>query len=527
MTVTTDISPNIRYACNGETTEFAFPFRFLLNDDGTNQVAVYLSTNPLTPLTEGVDYTVTGAGNNTGGTVTMFNPPASGVTLAIVRKVPLTQNIDFTEGGDFPAESFENGMDKIVYTLQEVSEKLTRTLITSPTDSVTPAEMFDFVRVCQNNAQTAAAEAESAATRAAAVAQSAEEVLLETTAYVDEAKTEIDTAKDAAETAANDAVETINTTIAEIVESGGYHLSLGDMVPVFSLNTPGKGRVWADGTEYTKAAFPKVYDALLNGSIKSISYADYAGLISANGTCPIFAFDADNETFKVPTMQNVYVGSTLSESLQGTYVAAGLPGISGSVTSNGLENITATGIFKDGGKVGSSYTHNTSNGSSSNTFVIDAPDVYGNSDTVTPPTVLARWAVVMYSEAVSASAAQVAEFVNSLNGVQASKVDLSGSNISDAETFRNNIEAPCMPKQKISATSTSSQVGDLVGINDNVGAVTYTLPPGGTWFCYIYLNNSSQVLTGAPRPVVAAGGTTLSIAGGNGSYLYGFAWRIK
>lgn len=115
-------------------------------------------------------------------------------------------------------------------------------------------------------------------------------------------------------------------------------------------------------------------------------------------------------------------------------------------------------------------------------------------------------------------------FINFLT----SKANADGSNISEAETFRNNIEAPCMPKQAISATATSSQIGDIVGINQNAGATTYTLPPGGTWFCYVYKNSpTSQALTAAPRGVIAAGGTTLSLPEGEANgYLYGMAWRI-
>lgn len=69
-----------------------------------------------------------------------------------------------------------------------------------------------------------------------------------------------------------------------------------------------------------------------------------------------------------------------------------------------------------------------------------------------------------------------------------------------------------------------SAVGYVAGINVLAGAAYFTVPEGGTWFCYVYNNTTTQTLNGAPDIRIVAGGTTISLMGSG--YLYGFVWRI-
>ena len=94
------------YDGDGATIGFDVPFKFLANThiravlraaDGTETVWV-----------EGTHYTLTGAGQDSGGTLTVITTPtdytpAAGEKLLIKRVVPLTQETDFPEGGVFPA----------------------------------------------------------------------------------------------------------------------------------------------------------------------------------------------------------------------------------------------------------------------------------------------------------------------------------------------------------------------------------------------------------------------------------------
>ena len=125
MTVSTTES-RIGYNGNGATTVFAFPYRFLTNTDlvvtlvqaDTTQVVQTLNT----------DYTVTGAGDDAGGTVTMVVPPATGQQLVIVRDVPLTQETDYISGDPFPAETHERALDKLTMISQRLESLISRSI---------------------------------------------------------------------------------------------------------------------------------------------------------------------------------------------------------------------------------------------------------------------------------------------------------------------------------------------------------------------------------------------------------------
>lgn len=131
MTVSTTTS-RIGYNGNGVTTIFAVPFRFLKNTDlivtlvdaSLNQYVKVLNT----------DYTVTGAGDDAGGSITMVVAPATGQQLIIVREVPLTQETDYITGDPFPAETHERALDKLTMITQRLDTLIDRSIKISDAD---------------------------------------------------------------------------------------------------------------------------------------------------------------------------------------------------------------------------------------------------------------------------------------------------------------------------------------------------------------------------------------------------------
>ena len=125
MTVSTTNS-RISYAGNGITTGFAFPYKFLANGD----LVVILVASDGTETTQVIstDYTVTGAGTDSSGNVTMIVAPASGETLVIYRDTDITQETDYISGDAFPAETHEAALDKLTIVAQEHDTDLGRTL---------------------------------------------------------------------------------------------------------------------------------------------------------------------------------------------------------------------------------------------------------------------------------------------------------------------------------------------------------------------------------------------------------------
>ena len=116
MTISTTES-RISYNGNGVTTVFSFPYRFLANGD---IVVVSVSAAGVeTTKTLATDYTLTGAGDDAGGSVTMLVAPASGTRLVIYRDTEVVQETDYITGDAFPAESHERALDRLTMILQE------------------------------------------------------------------------------------------------------------------------------------------------------------------------------------------------------------------------------------------------------------------------------------------------------------------------------------------------------------------------------------------------------------------------
>ena len=118
---------------NDVTTEFSFPYTFLEDSDLIVTLTDALGVNTIQTLT--TDYTVTGAGVDGGGAVTMIVTPATGESLFIRRTVSLTQEVDYITGDSFPAETHERALDKLTMVAQQQSEAIGRAFKLSDTYS--------------------------------------------------------------------------------------------------------------------------------------------------------------------------------------------------------------------------------------------------------------------------------------------------------------------------------------------------------------------------------------------------------
>lgn len=143
MTVSTATSKS-QYNGNGSTTVFSTGFAFTLNTD----VVVILRNLVGVDVTwvESTQYTLTGAGTGSNGTVTVITSPtdftpASGEILTITREPPETQETDYPAGGAFPAQSTEDALDKVTHLVQAHSEELGRTFRAPVTDVAVTFEL--------------------------------------------------------------------------------------------------------------------------------------------------------------------------------------------------------------------------------------------------------------------------------------------------------------------------------------------------------------------------------------------------
>jgi len=137
MTVSSTTS-KVSYTGNGLTTAFAVPFYFLEAADlqvilrtGTTETVQALTTN----------YTVTGAGVSSGGTVTMLTAPAAAVTVTIRRNIEATQETDLLPNDRLPAESLETALDKVTMLTQQLGEESARSIKFPASDAVMSSQV--------------------------------------------------------------------------------------------------------------------------------------------------------------------------------------------------------------------------------------------------------------------------------------------------------------------------------------------------------------------------------------------------
>jgi hypothetical protein len=128
------------YSGNDSTTEFTYTFKIFADTD--LQVIIRSSTGTETVKTLTTHYTVAGAGDASGGSITFTggNTPATGETVVIRREVPQTQAIDYIANDPFPAESHEEGLDRATMTIQQMQEELDRAIKLSRTNTMTSTE---------------------------------------------------------------------------------------------------------------------------------------------------------------------------------------------------------------------------------------------------------------------------------------------------------------------------------------------------------------------------------------------------
>ena len=143
MTISSSVT-RFSYTGDGVTTVFAIPGYFFDKQD----IKVFTRTgNVETALVLDTDYTVSGAGDIAGGEATLLVAPASGANVVINIDPPLTQEVDYNEGDDFPAETHERALDKLTRIAQRLSARLDRALTYSETAAglLTASEVLERV----------------------------------------------------------------------------------------------------------------------------------------------------------------------------------------------------------------------------------------------------------------------------------------------------------------------------------------------------------------------------------------------
>lgn len=136
MTISTTTT-RISYA--GTSTTAIYPYTFKILEDA-NLVVIQTddATEVSTQLVLNSDYVVSGAGDESGGYITLTaGVLETGQTLLITRFVNLLQNTEYTEGDDFPAQSHEDALDYLTM-IDQQQQTTIDDLVASVSDIASP-----------------------------------------------------------------------------------------------------------------------------------------------------------------------------------------------------------------------------------------------------------------------------------------------------------------------------------------------------------------------------------------------------
>jgi len=116
-----DLTPRAQYSASSGQTAFTYPFPIFADAD----LKVYVGTTLQTLTT---DYTVSGAGADNGGTVTLVTGATTGDIITILRDMPVARTSDYQVNGDLLADTLNDDLDKLVMMAQQNESELSRKL---------------------------------------------------------------------------------------------------------------------------------------------------------------------------------------------------------------------------------------------------------------------------------------------------------------------------------------------------------------------------------------------------------------
>lgn len=160
-----------------------------------------------------------------GGTVVLTTPIVKGNIFVVGSAVAYTQNMQLTNYSRFPPEIINEAMDRVVVQIQQLVERLGRTLSVPPTSDSTPEQLIEKLMAAQDDARQFAEAAQKSA-------EEAKKSELKTAEYAEAAtvlvpmKAEIKTVADNIEpvVATGTAIEDVKTVASikpEVVEVAG------------------------------------------------------------------------------------------------------------------------------------------------------------------------------------------------------------------------------------------------------------------------------------------------------------------
>ena len=467
MTLANNYNPTKQLA-NGVTTSFTFNYD-MINED---YAAVYQEVDGVQTIVDSDLYTV--EFNNNGGNVIFKTAPAAGVYIVIGRSVPFNQETPYKTSSGFPANRVEENLDKLTAMNQQLANESDRSpkipLGTAGVDLNLPAPSAGKALVWNDEANALVNSTDEfndivpdATAQANIATQKASEAAGSATAAANSASAALTSESNAA-SSASAALTSQNAAAASAEEASQYAISasfgnIGDIKYTTRIDIP-NGGAWCNGAEYTKTAFPDLYQMLVDGKLQKTDYATFDSSVSANGSCGFFALDTTSEKFKVPLLKDVYIKAGDTPSMFG---AESLPDITLKTIGNG-DSATMwhrNYDFNSGLARGDGDSTGYSGSTVQNVKISNwGNEKYQDGSKVNPDHVVYRYYVVLYSSAAEASVAQAAEFINEFPDKYNTHIEQGGANVSGGQKQRLCIARALLKKPKILILDDSTSAVD-------------------------------------------------------------------
>jgi len=125
---------------DGSTVNFDFTFRALRGNEEDIKCLIISTTGTITLLTYSTEYSVV-IDRDGGGTVTVSDPETTGTTLLVYRDTTNTQESDYEDFNQFPADTVENDFDKRTMRSQEIDDDISRAVKANISSSLSDIEL--------------------------------------------------------------------------------------------------------------------------------------------------------------------------------------------------------------------------------------------------------------------------------------------------------------------------------------------------------------------------------------------------
>ena len=225
---------------------------------------------------------------------------------------------------------------------------------------------------------------------------------------------------------------------------------------------------------------------------------------SHGGNVPYYSSGDGSTTFRMPSIKG-YVKGASSQSESGSYVAEGLPNITGMTRNIYRAGGTTTGAFYDSTNTGGGAI--SGSGGNWMVFGFDASrsnSIYGNSTHVTPETSVVLFGVFAFGAVTNQGALDAETLATGLARVEANYLPLGGGTMTGKIVLADGIE-------EIIRQETSTERTIIRGGNNFSGGSSLYLSGkdsdnGGDFRLYAHDGTSSLALVGKPDGTLAWGG---------------------